>query len=115
MRGALLVVTVIFTLGSSARVFSVFASNGTSGNEYSYEFPTLGNPNDTELDRFPMRDCYGFKLEEATIDILQEAMNRRHLTAQQIVSCYQQRILQTDEYLRFVFFQGAQLWMRMPP
>ncbi|KUJ15916.1 amidase signature enzyme [Mollisia scopiformis] len=46
--------------------------------------------------------CNGFKLEEASIDELQEVMSSGRLTAVQIVSCYVQRIQQTDKYLRAI-------------
>lgn len=109
MRAALVINAFIFALNSSGRVLPVVANNGSLENEYTYVFPTLGNLNDTDLDRFQMRDCYGFKLEETTIDLLQEAMNGGRLTVQQIVSCYQQRILQTDGYIKFVFSERASM------
>ena len=49
---------------------------------------------------FPMRDCQGLKLEEATIDQLQQWMRAEKLTTQQLVACYLQRIDQTDGYVR---------------
>ncbi|KAL9636501.1 MAG: hypothetical protein Q9164_002784 [Protoblastenia rupestris] len=51
---------------------------------------------------FPMRDCQGLKLEEATIDQLQQWMRAEKLTTQQLVACYIQRIDQTDGYVRSI-------------
>ncbi|KAF8507245.1 glutamyl-tRNA amidotransferase subunit A [Gautieria morchelliformis] len=48
---------------------------------------------------FPMPDCYGFVLEEATIDQMQLAMTQGRLTSQQLVLCYLQRIHQTNVYI----------------
>ncbi|CAD6589866.1 MAG: hypothetical protein ASARMPRED_004296 [Alectoria sarmentosa] len=47
---------------------------------------------------FPMLDCHGVVLEEATVDQLQDAMNMGQLTSTTIALCYLQRIYQTDEY-----------------
>ena len=69
-------------------------------NPYPYEFPVLQNGSNVDSGQFPMPKCHGFKLEEATIDQLQDALSRRKLTSVQIVFCYLQRIYQTDEYIR---------------
>ncbi|KAK1522871.1 glutamyl-tRNA(Gln) amidotransferase subunit A [Colletotrichum paranaense] len=64
-------------------------------------FPLLQNENTTEL--FPMPVCAGtFKLEEATIDQMQKAMEDGILTSQQLVMCYMQRTFQTQEYISSV-------------
>ena len=47
---------------------------------------------------FPMPDCHGVTLEEATVDQLQAAMNKGQLTSAKIALCYLQRIYQTDDY-----------------
>lgn len=49
---------------------------------------------------FPMADCNGFKLEEATIDEMQEAMQTGRLTSVQLVTCYLVRTYQTQEYIK---------------
>ena len=49
---------------------------------------------------FPMPLCKGFKLEEATIDQMQQALNQSQLSSQQLVMCYLQRIYQTHEYIK---------------
>lgn len=69
---------------------------------FPFEFPNKQNGTDL----FPMPECNGIRLEEATIDQLQEAMNTGLLTASQMVLCYVQRIYQTEIYLEygFVFF-----------
>lgn len=67
-------------------------------------FPMLQNENTTEL--FPMPVCAGtFKLEEATIDQMQKAMEDGILTSQQLVMCYMQRTFQTQEYIRLAFLR----------
>lgn len=47
---------------------------------------------------FPMPECFGFQLEEATIDEMQAAMKRGQLTSVQLVTCYMMRTFQTEEY-----------------
>ena len=64
---------------------------------FPYIFPQLGQ-NPARL--FPMPDCNGFVLEEATIDQLQIAMGKGQLTSVQIALCYLQRIQQTNEYVK---------------
>ncbi len=49
---------------------------------------------------FPMPDCNGVVLEEATVDQLQDAMNKGQLTSTQIALCYLQRIYQTNSYTK---------------
>jgi amidase len=49
---------------------------------------------------FPMADCQGFDLHEATIDEMQEAMRAGHLTSVQLVTCYMIRNFQTQNYLK---------------
>lgn len=66
------------------------------GVPFTFEFPNKQNG----ADLFPMPECNGTRLEEATIDQLQEAMNTGLLTTSQIVLCYVQRIYQTDMYLK---------------
>lgn len=49
---------------------------------------------------FPMADCAGFKLEEATIDDMSRAMGCGKLTSVQLVTCYLTRNYQTAEYIK---------------
>lgn len=50
-------------------------------------------------DLFPMGPCGGsFRLEEATIDQMQQAMAAGTLTSQQLVACYTARTYQTNPY-----------------
>ena len=53
-------------------------------------------------DLFPMPECFGFKLEEATIDEMQHAMEKGSLTSVQLVQSYMMRHWQTDEYIKSV-------------
>lgn len=71
-------------------------------NPYPYEFPLLQNGSLADTGQFPMPLCHGFKLEEASIDQLQEELSSGRLTSVQIVMCFMQRIYQTDEYIRSV-------------
>lgn len=81
--------------------------------EDSWYFPQPGsepyvNPNGTEVVKasteevnpFPMADCYGLPLEEATIDDMQAWMRDGLLTSRQLVHCYVGRILQLNEYVK---------------
>lgn len=53
-------------------------------------------------DLFPMADCFGFKLEEATIDQMQKAMEEGRLTSVGLVTCYMTRAFQTEQYIKSV-------------
>lgn len=64
--------------------------------------PLQENANTTEL--FPMADCHGLKLEEATIDQMQEAMTKTNLTSLKLVGCYLTRIIQTQDYIKYGLF-----------
>lgn len=81
---------------------------------YPYEFPLLQNGSMAESGQFPMPKCRGFKLEEATIDQLQDALSRGRLTSVQIVMCYLQRIYQTDEYIQYVLLNHQKLPTNYP-
>lgn len=69
---------------------------------HPYEFPALQNGSNGDSGQFPMPKCHGFQLEEATIDQLQRALSKNELSSVQIVTCYWQRMLQVDEYIRSV-------------
>ena len=62
-----------------------------------YDFPV---PGQDPAALFPMPDCNGITLEEATIDQLQDAMGKGQLTIVQIAMCYLQRISQTQGYIK---------------
>lgn len=65
------------------------------------DFPVFPLQEYSETEKlFPMASCNGFKLEEATIDQMQEAMKKGKLTSQQLVICYLQRQYQTDDYIK---------------
>ncbi len=49
---------------------------------------------------FPMEDCSGFKLHEATLDEMRDAMRHGSLTSVQLVTCYLVRTYQTQEYIK---------------
>jgi amidase len=79
---------------------SQLVESQTLESPYPYDFPLLQNGSSADSGQFPMPLCHGFKLEEATIDQLQEELSSGKLTSVQIVLCYLQRIYQTDEYIR---------------
>nr|VWO98543.1 N/A [Ganoderma boninense] len=61
-------------------------------------------------DLFPMPDCSGFKLHEATIDEMQTAMRQGKLTSVQLVMCYLARTYQTQEYINSVLQHNPDLF-----
>ncbi|MCJ1255278.1 hypothetical protein MMC24_003094 [Lignoscripta atroalba] len=65
-----------------------------------YEFPNIALGNSPNL--FPMAQCNGLTLEEATIDQLQDYMSHDRLTSSQLVMCYLQRVYQTDDYINAI-------------
>ncbi|KFZ24339.1 hypothetical protein V502_01184 [Pseudogymnoascus sp. VKM F-4520 (FW-2644)] len=77
-------------------------SDQTLESPFPYYFPQLGSGDAANSGQFPMPLCHGFKLEEATIDQLQHAMDKGTLSSVKIVMCYLQRIYQTDAYLRAI-------------
>lgn len=68
-------------------------------NPYTYDFPRLGTPG---AKLFPMRRCHGFKLEEATVDEIQERLTNGTFTSVELLACYLDRIHQTQPYLKYV-------------
>jgi len=68
-------------------------------NPYQYDFPRLG-ASGAEL--FPMRRCHGFKLEEATVDQIQERLENGAFTSVELLECYLDRVHQTQPYLKYV-------------
>ncbi|KAL5360513.1 amidase signature domain-containing protein [Aspergillus floccosus] len=66
---------------------------------YAYDFPRLGA---SGASLFPMRLCQGFKLEEASVDDLQQRMSNGSLTSVQLLDCYLDRIHQTQPYLNAI-------------
>jgi amidase len=66
---------------------------------YPYDFPVQQNVTDGS-GSFPMEQCNGFTLEEASIDEIQAKLNGGNLTSVQLVLCYLQRNYQLDSYLK---------------
>ena len=67
---------------------------------FPYDFPNQNAANTPSL--FPMPQCHGVTIEEATIDQLQQYTADGNLTSQQLAVCYLQRIWQTDDYINSV-------------
>ena len=63
---------------------------------FPYDFPDEMNPDNL----FPMPECNGLVLEEATVDFLQHAMETGQLTSTTIALCYLQRVYQTNGYTK---------------
>ena len=80
--------------------YSINASDLVSSQDLEsplpYYFPDQKNVDDL----FPMPDCNGVILEETTVDALQDAMSKGHLTSTQIAMCYMQRVHQTNGYIK---------------
>lgn len=49
-----------------------------------------------------MPQCHGISIEEATIDQLQQYLEQRRLTSEQLVVCYLERYIQTHDYINSV-------------
>lgn len=115
MAGTLLALSVFFRLVASSplqpspaegNVPSIanateFINTQELSTPFPYEFPLLGNASENAATRFPMAQCNGFTLEEATIDQLQDLMGSGRLASVQVVLCYLQRIYQTDPYIKY--------------
>lgn len=104
-RGLLVLVGIALNaLGSSAHRHlyntTQIVETQTLDPPYPYEFPVLQDGVNADVGQFPIPQCHGFTLEEATIDQMQEALSKGTLTSVQIVLCYIQRIYQIDEYIR---------------
>ncbi|SLM38211.1 amidase family protein [Lasallia pustulata] len=78
--------------------FSDLAASEVLNEPFPYYFP---DQNDA-ANLFPMPQCNGITLEEATIDQLQQYMSQRKLTSVQLVTCYMQREYQTREYINSI-------------
>lgn len=85
---------------NAARLLNVsdLVASQALNSPFPYEFPDFAR---NSADAFPMADCNGVKLEEATIDDLQAAMRDGQLTSVAITICYLQRIYQTDKYIKY--------------
>ncbi|KZZ87362.1 amidase [Ascosphaera apis ARSEF 7405] len=95
--------TIIAALSALAVAGSVAADDLVDSqivnDPYPYHFPKLG----TEGSKlFPMKDCMGFKLEEASIDDIQKQYKNGTFTTVELVTCYLDRIVQTQQYLNAI-------------
>ena len=80
--------------------YSINASDLVSSQDLESQFPYYFPDQRNVENLFPMPDCNGVVLEEATVDALQDAMNNGHLTSTQIAMCYLQRVYQTNGYIK---------------
>lgn len=83
---------------------TIVAQLGLAQQSYSVYEPTFFplEQNEGLPDLFPMAPCGSFKLEEATIDQMQQAMSSGELTSVQLTLCYLSRIYQTQSYTKSV-------------
>lgn len=65
---------------------------------FPYDFPDQRMADSSHL--FPMPKCQGIDIDEATIDALQDHLNKGALTSQELAICYLQRIWQTNDYIK---------------
>lgn len=107
-----LALTIAVVVPTAANIPAAFIYNGSNLDQsqiletpFPYDFPNMENP----LNLFPMPPCNGIILEEATIDQLQDAMSHGQLTSTQLITCYLQRIYQTDDYIKYVVFHNPLL------
>lgn len=77
---------------------SHLAASEILNDPFPYYFPKQ----DDTANLFAMPACNGIKLEEATIDQLQEYMSQGRLTSVQLVMCYIEREYQTRDYIKYV-------------
>lgn len=92
----------------SLAVAGLIANQGVSAKPSQKNEPLFSyNPNLLPVEKnvgssnlFPMADCNGFKLEEATFTEMQEAMKAGKLTSVQLVTCYLTRTYQTEQYIK---------------
>ena len=99
--GALVIAVFLFVAapGLAEKTRHPSQMNDSFTLDYSV-FPLEQKAGTAEL--FPMPLCNGFKLEEATVDQMQAAMERGQITSQQLVICYLQRMYQTESYIKCV-------------
>ena len=88
------------TISHVAPRYSINASDLVSSQDLESPFPYYF-PDQRDVENlFPMPDCDGVVLEEATVDALQDAMNKGHLTSTKLAMCYMQRVHQTNGYIK---------------
>lgn len=94
--------TSLFTL-HLLLVCNIFASvsQQTTSSNHGPDTPNQQANNATST-LFPMPLCNGVRLEEASVDQLQDYMKKRRLTSVQIVECYLQRLFQVAESIKYL-------------
>ncbi|KAM3164064.1 Amidase domain-containing protein [Lachancea thermotolerans] len=63
---------------------------------------TYSHPQIKSAELFPMETCLGVTLEYATIDQLQDYLNKGSLTSQDLVRCYIERVFQVNPYVNSI-------------
>ncbi|KAJ5310101.1 uncharacterized protein N7443_002562 [Penicillium atrosanguineum] len=86
-------------IASSARDNDTLVASQILTDPYAFDFPRLGSPG---ASLFPMRHCHGFKLEEASVDDIQERLTNGSFNSVQLLECYLDRIYQTQPYLNAI-------------
>lgn len=78
---------------------TALANSQILNDPFPYYFPQQHAPS---ASLFAMPACHGVDIEDATIDELQNYMDRGRLTSLQLLTCYMQRSFQTAEYINSV-------------
>ena len=93
-------------LSATASIHGIHAPNLTetdslAASQVLHDEVSAWFPPQDGTNAFSMPLCNGFRLEEATIDDIQDALTNGHLTSVDLVLCYLQRIQQTQNYIRY--------------
>lgn len=97
LRALVCTLAVAGTLATVEHDEDLLVTSQVLTDPYAYDFPRLGALGSS---LFPMRQCHGFKLEEATVDEIQEQLRNGVFTSVQLLECYLDRISQTQPYLK---------------
>lgn len=102
---------------TSAQLYNVsdFGAAQVVQDPFPYDFPDIDA---APAALFPMPDCHGITLEEATVDQLQAAMSAGSLSSLEILNCYLDRITQTNSYVKYAWrpplTDQAYIWHLVP-
>ena len=99
---AAFLLAVAARVGLSTAAYNTSNATGLSNSQilndpFPYYFP---QENASPAQLFAMPACNGVKIEEATIDELQNYMSSGNITSVELVTCYIQRAFQTGEYIK---------------
>jgi hypothetical protein len=87
---------MVSVLGVAATL--VACATAAPGNYAQSPSTSYNNVSATAWHAMPL--CKGYKIEDATVDDLQDFMANGNLTTVQLVTCYMQRYYQTNQYIK---------------